>query len=95
MSYTPTLIIKIEDLEKHKDLFNELKNSLPDEDTRGGEEGKTLLETIRDLYFEDKGYIVDFWGIKCRYFTTYYSTYSKEIREQLDELDIPYVCIGA
>ena len=94
MSYEPTLIVKIDDLEKHKGLFEDLQNYLPDENTRGGEEGKTLLETLRDLYFEDDKWIVDVWGFKCRYFTPHFSTYSKEIRKKLDELKIPYICIG-
>lgn len=94
MSYEPTLILKIEDLQKHESLFEKSKYNLPDEHTRGGEENKTLLETIMDLYFEDDKYIVDVFGVKCRYFKPLYSSYNREIREKLDELQINYICIG-
>lgn len=94
MSYTPTLLIKIEDLEKHKAMFEDLKHYLPDEDTRGGEDGKTVLESLRNLYFEDKKWIADVFGFKCRYFTPQFSSYNFEVRKKLDELKIPYALIG-
>ena len=94
MSYEPTILIKVDELERHSSLFKDLQHYLPDEKTRGGEEGKTLLETIRDLYFEDDKYIIDVFGFKCRYFTPCYSSYNLEIREKLNELKIPYSLLG-
>lgn len=94
MSYTPTILIKLEDLEKHDSLFKDLQYYLPDEQTRGGEDGKTVLETIRDLYFEDSRFIVDVFGIKCRYLVPEFSSFNRQIREKLDELNIKYSLIG-
>lgn len=96
MSYEPLLLIKIEDLNKHENLFNSIENNcdFSDEYTRGGEEGKTLLETLRDLYFEDEKWIVDVFGMRCRYITPRYSSYNREFRKFLDEIGISYVCIG-
>lgn len=92
MSYEPTLLIKVEGLEKHKKLFN--KGYFDDENTKGGESNQTIMEYLSEVYHEEDKWIVDVFGIKCRYTTPHFSSYNGEIRKKLDELKIDYVCIG-
>lgn len=92
MSYEPTLLIKVESMRKHKKLFQQ--GYYTDEETRGGESNKTLLEYLGDVWHEDKEWIIDVFGIKCKTCTPTFSTYNSQIRNKLDELKIEYCCVG-
>jgi len=89
MSYEPTLVILKKDLDKHEKLItngNWLYDG-SDEKTRGGEEGKTVMEYIKEVY-EQKPTIVG--GLELLVCSPCFSSYNKKIREKLDELNVEY-----
>ena len=95
MSYYPTLIIKISDLDKYKEKFETASYGIvtkADEKTRGGEENKTVMEYISWVYFN--GEIIDIFGTKCKYCTPTFSSYNKLVRETLDKMKIRYSYFG-
>jgi hypothetical protein len=93
MSYEPKLLIKVEDLEKHKEKFEKISYGIiPDEKTRGGEDGKTIMEYLSYVYFKHDTY--DVFGVECKMCHPCFSSYNKEVRKKLDKLRIEYVCLG-
>jgi len=92
MSYTPTIIVEVESLNKHKELFENVSYGIIlDDETRGGEEDKTVLETISELYFEKR--IIKLFETEVKYFTPYFSSYNAQVRNKLNELNIKYVLL--
>lgn len=94
MSYEPHIIIVKESLEKHSDLINNgmwqhygTKESQADEKTRGGEEGQTLMEVIKEAY-KNKTFTIR--GIELCMIHPCFSSFNKAVRLKLDEMDIEY-----
>jgi len=93
MSYEPKLIIKLETLEPLKKDFELVSYGIiPDEKTRGGEENKTVMEYLSEVYFKYETY--DIFGTNCKICQPCFSSYNKAIRDFLKEFDIEYVEIN-
>ena len=95
MSYTPGLLIKVEDLEKYSKEFEKVSYGIiakKDEKTRGGETGETVMEFLSKVYFDKN--VIDNFGTKCKYCTPNLSSYNKAVRDKLRKMEIDYFCIG-
>ena len=95
MSYEPTIIVLKKDLDKHKDYilygdwqYPTTKEGKKDEKTRGGEEGKTVMEEIKWAY--EKHNVVSVGGVQLILLSPCFSSFNKKVRDKLDELEIEY-----
>lgn len=60
-----------------------------DEKTRGGEDGKTVMEYLTNVYFDKNE--IDIFGTVCKICSPTFSSFNKKVREKLNELEIEYV----
>lgn len=90
MSYVPILVISKADMDKYEELLIrgawQYDNS--DEYTRGGEDGTTVLEYLRDVYVNHR--VMSIKGVEFYMCSPSYSSYNKSIRDKLEELGIEY-----
>ncbi len=94
MSYVPTLLIKVEDLEKHREALEKVRWGItPDEETRGGTENKTVMEIIAEAWDNDPACFIDVFGIKCAQITPGLTNFNEKVREKLTELNVSFVAI--
>ena len=91
MSYEPTLIISKEDLNKHQDLFEngiwQYGADKKDEATRGGEEGKTVMEYLNAVYLQKP---ITVRGVELVICSPTFSSFNKLIRNKLTELEVEF-----
>ena len=81
MSFEPTILIKLDDLNKHQELFEltwEWSSS-----KKPSESEQKVLKYLRDLYKEDDMYILDAFGVKCRTCTPDGTSFNKSVRAKL------------
>ena len=79
MSYTPTIVIKKQDLDKHKSKFNDFYSD---------EEEATTMEYLK--YVNEKHDVVKIDNIEIVLCCPEFSSSNKNVREKLKELNIQY-----
>lgn len=94
MSYEPTIICMKKDLDKNKDFildgnwqYDGTKEFKKDQKTGKGEDGKTVMEYIRDVY---KGGFVSIGGIELILMAPDFTSFNMNVRKKLTELKVEF-----
>lgn len=92
MGYTPELLIMKKDLDKHRDylLNGKWQYDGSQDKLKGGEEGLSPLEYIKQAYERDENSFVKIGGIELILCTPEFSSFNREVRELLTDLKIEY-----
>lgn len=79
MSYTPTIVIKKQDLDKHKRLFD---------DWHPNEEEQKVIEYLK--FVNDKHDVVKIDNVQIVLCCPEFSSFNRDVREKLTELGVQY-----
>lgn len=87
MSYTPTLIIKKKDLEKHKTIFENIwvLEEQNDPDLK-------VIQYLKDVFHRSGSAKID--DIEIIMCTPEFSVFNENVREKLQEWNVQFGCIN-
>ncbi len=89
MGYEPKLIIKKQNMDNHKQLFEDIIYGIK---KYKKEEEQKAMEFIANVYHKDVSH--DIFGTDCFFCQPEFTSFNAKIRQKLNLLEIEYVCIN-